>query len=616
MVKESSEIYKAVNAQYAPDTEKTIGRTHVIFHTVGGPSLVRRFLSYYRPYVGLFTLDFTSAVVLAALELMFPMAVRWIVDTLLPAGNWSMVLWAGAGLFVLYLVTSGLTYVVTYWGHMLGINIEYDMRQQLFDHVQRLSFRYFDNNKTGSIMSRLVHDLFEIGELAHHGPEELFIAVITFLGAAGIMLSMNWQMGIVVLTAAPLLIWLVTVFRKRLETALVTQAEEAAEVNARAENSISGVRVVQAFTNEQLESEKFARNNDIYRQAKLRAYRIMGTSGAAIHFLTRFMSLLVLLVGGRMAILGHITVGELFGFMLITNIFVNSIDRINLMMEVLTKGTAGFRRVVELLDEEPDVEERPDAITAPAFTGNIEFRDVSFGYDNHRRVLSGLDLSIAAGETVALVGPSGAGKTTMASLIPRFYEIDAGAITIDGIDIRDMTLASLRSQIGIVQQDVFLFNDTMRNNIAYGRLDASDDEIREAATRAQLADFIEALPDGYDTVVGERGARLSGGQRQRIAIARMFLKNPPILILDEATSALDTETEMAIQRSLADLAEGRTTLIIAHRLATVRNADRILVVTEDGVVEEGAHNDLMDRNGMYAHLVRSQIFLAGAGTPA
>lgn len=568
--------------------------------------MVRRFFSYYQPYRNLFLLDFSSAVVLALLELLFPMAVRWVVDTLLPAGNWQFVMWAGVGLLFLYFISTGLQYVVTYWGHKLGINIEYDMRQQLFDHVQKLSFRYFDNNKTGSIMSRLVHDLFEVGELAHHGPEELFIAVMTFVGAAGIMLAMNWQLAIVVIIAAPLMIWLVMVFRRRLQAAAVKMAEDIAEVNAQAEDTITGIRVVQSFTNEAFEAKKFRRNNETYRKAKLRSYHIIAANGSGIHFLTRLMSLVVLLVGGWLAIEGQLSVGELFGFVLMTNIFVHAIDRINLMMEVLTKGMAGFRRFIDLMDEEPDIHDRPDAVVAPQFSGDIEFRNVSFGYEADGTVFSGLDLTISAGETVALVGPSGAGKTTLANLIPRFYEIDSGTITIDGLDIRNMTLRSLRSQIGTVQQDVFLFNGTLRENIAYGNLDATDEAIRAAAKQAQIAEFIESLPDGYETFVGERGTRLSGGQRQRLAIARMFLKNPPLLILDEATSALDAETEIAIQQALAELARGRTTLIIAHRLATIRHADRILVVTERGVVEEGSHDELMRLGGMYAKLIRTQ----------
>src|SRR5690625_2213952 len=421
-------------------------------------------------------IDFSSAVVLALLELLFPVAVQWIVDTLLPAGDWTMVVWAGVGLSLLYGVTAGLSYVVWYWGHKLGANIETDMRQQLFDHVQRLSFRFFDNNKTGGIMSRLVHDLFEIGELAHHGPEELFIAAMTFVGAAGIMLFMNWQLALIVLIMAPLLIWIVTVFRRRLQSASTTMAEEIAEVNAQAEDSITGVRVVQSFTNEAYESDKFRRNNETYRGAKLKAYRIMAGNASAIHFITRLMSLIVLLAGGWLVIAGRVTVGGLFGFLLMTNIFVRSIDRINLMMEVLTKGMAGFRRFIELMDEVPDIQERPNARTAPPFIGNIQFHNVTFGYEDDGSVFRGLNLTIDAGGTVALVGPPGASRSTIASLIPRLYDVDEGAITIDGMDVRDMTLRSLREQIGIVQQDVFLFTGSLRDNIAYGKLGATDAE--------------------------------------------------------------------------------------------------------------------------------------------
>ncbi|MBW5448667.1 ATP-binding cassette domain-containing protein [Cohnella sp. CFH 77786] len=574
--------------------------------------MIRRFLSYYRPYSRLFTLDFTCAVIVALLELGFPVAVQWTIDNLLPEGDWSAIAWACAGLLAMYLLSMGLQFVVNYWGHMLGINIETDMRKQLFHHVQKLSFRFFDNTKTGQIMSRMTNDLFDLGEMAHHGPEDLFIALMTFAGAFGIMFMVNWELSLITLVAVPILAWLIVFFNAKLNKAATQMFEKIADVNARIEDSISGIRVVKSFGNESFERKRFETNNRAFRAAKLRSYLTISFSASGIYMLTRFISLLVLICGAWFAYKGKLSYGELVGFLLYVNIFLRPIEKINALLEMYPKGMAGFRRFCELMDTEPDVKDAPDAIEVKRLKGDISLRNVTFGYENHTHVLKDINLDIRAGETVALVGPSGAGKSTLCSLIPRFYEIDAGQVTIDGIDIRRMTQLSLRNQIGIVQQDVFLFNGTIRENILYGRLDATEEEVWEAARRAHLESLLRSLPDGLDTFIGERGLKLSGGQRQRLSIARIFLKNPPILILDEATSALDTETESMIQQALEQLSKNRTTLIIAHRLATIRHADRIVVVTEDGIAEEGRHEELIAAGGVYARLSSAQFGAAAA----
>lgn len=577
-----------------------------IFKRSAHHPMIRRFFSYYKPHKRLFFIDFSSAIIVALLELAFPLVVQWFIDTLIPGGDWLEIVWVSIGLLLIYLLSTGLQYIVNYLGHKLGINIETDMRQELFQHVQRQSFRYFDNTKTGHIISRITNDLFDIGELAHHGPEDLFIAVMTFLGAFWIMLTINVKLALVAVLFVPLLIILITYSNIRMNRAWRQMYSEIADVNARVEDSVSGVRVVQSFTNERFEISRFLKNNQKFRKAKLKGYKTMALTTAGTFLMTRLMILAVLVFGAWLSFSGNMSYGEFVGFVLYVNVLFKPIDKISAILELYPKGMAGFKRFTELIDTKPQIVDRKDAIDVTALEGNIVFKNVTFGYEKHKPVLQGIDLSITAGETVAFVGPSGAGKTTISSLIPRFYDIDGGAITIDGIDIRDMTKRSLRSQIGIVQQDVFLFTGTLRENIAYGKLDATDEEIQRAAKMAHLERLIESLPDGYETQVGERGLKLSGGQKQRIAIARMFLKNPPILILDEATSALDTETEQVIQNALTELAKDRTTLVIAHRLATIRNADRIVVVTENGIAEEGTHDELVERGGIFANLHRVQ----------
>ena len=558
-------------------------------------------------------LDFTCAVIVALLELGFPLAVSWTIDDLLPRGDWSLITWVCAGLLAMYLVSMGLQFIVNYWGHMLGINIETDMRKQLFHHVQKLSFRFFDNTKTGQIMSRMTNDLFDIGEMAHHGPEDLFIAIMTLAGAFSIMFAVNWELSLFTLIAIPILGFLIVFFNSRLNKAATQMFRKIADVNARIEDSISGIRVVKSFGNESYENKRFEANNGAFRKAKLISYLTIAYSSSSIYMLTRFISLLVLFGGAWFAFKGTLSIGDLVAFMLYVNIFLRPIEKINALLEMYPKGMAGFTRYCELIDTEPDVQDAPDAIDVKRLRGDILFRNVTFGYEDHANVLSGINLQIRAGETVALVGPSGAGKSTLCSLIPRFYEIDEGEVSIDGIDIRRMTQLSLRNQIGIVQQDVFLFNGTIRENIMYGRLDATEEEVWEAARQAHLESLLHALPDGLDTFIGERGLKLSGGQRQRLSIARIFLKNPPILILDEATSALDTETESQIQQALERLSHNRTTLIIAHRLATIRHADRIVVVTEDGIAEQGRHEELIASGGIYARLSAAQFGVTVGG---
>ncbi|WP_088042721.1 ABC transporter ATP-binding protein [Bacillus sp. EAC] len=565
--------------------------------------MIKRFFSYYRPHKKLFYIDFFCALLVGLMELGFPLAVSWFIDKLLPQGNWSTIISVSIGLLVLYLMSSGMQFVVNYWGHKLGINIETDMRRELFNHVQKQSFRFFDNTKTGHIMSRITNDLMDIGELAHHGPEDLFIAIMTFIGAFSIMLTINVKLALVAIIIVPFLVWLISYSNMKMNSSWSQMYGNIANVNSQVEDSVSGVRVVQSFTNEQYEMKRFEKNNQFFRKTKLNAYKVMSWNLLGIYVSTRLMTLIILVFGAWLSFTKILSYGELVAFILYLNTLFKPIDKISALLELYPKGMAGFKRFTELIDNEPDIEDIPDAIEVKTLKGYINFKDVTFGYENKRTILNDMTFSIEAGKTIAFVGPSGAGKTTICSLIPRFYDVLSGTISIDGIDIRNMTKESLRSNIGIVQQDVFLFTGTLRENIAYGKLDATQEEIEAAARKAHLTDLIASLPNGYETEIGERGLKLSGGQKQRLAIARMFLKNPPILILDEATSALDTETEAIIQEALNDLAKDRTTLIIAHRLGTIKNADRILVITEEGIAEDGTHMELLSQeNGIFAKL--------------
>ncbi|HAC2150196.1 TPA_asm: ATP-binding cassette domain-containing protein [Listeria monocytogenes] len=553
-------------------------------------------------------MDFGCAVLAAILELAFPVAVNHVIDTLLPGKDFGLIITAALALLFFYILNTFMQYIVTYFGHMLGLNIETDMRRDLFSHLQKQPFGFYDNQKTGKLMSRMTTDLFEIGEVAHHGPEDIFISIMSLFGAFFLMLNINVKLAISTFILVPILTVLIVYFNKRMTKVTTGIFKDLGNFNAGVENAISGVRVVQAFANEPHEKGRFKVLNQAYRKSKLMFYKVMGLSFSFNYFLMCLISLFALLFGAYFTINGEISYGEFVGFILLTNVFIRPIEKINNVIESYPKGFAGFKRFLEVMDTEPAIQDEKDAKPAEAFRGDIAYNQVSFEYSDGKNVLNHINLSIKAGETVAFVGPSGAGKTTICNLLPRFYDVSAGEITIDGENIKRFTLPSLRAQIGVVQQDVFLFSGTVRENIAYGKLDASDEEIEHVVKLAHLSKVVEEMPDGLDTIIGERGVKLSGGQKQRLAIARMFLKNPPILILDEATSALDTETEQVIQASLEELAEGRTTLIIAHRLATIKHADRIIVVNETGIAETGTHDELLAQdNGAYKRLYDAQF---------
>ncbi|MGY9045711.1 multidrug ABC transporter ATP-binding protein [Puniceibacterium antarcticum] len=564
--------------------------------------MLRQFYEYYRPWTALFWLDFGCAVLSGLLELAFPLAIMGFIDVLLPRGDLTLTVVAAVGLMLIYLINTGLMAIVIYWGHKLGINIETEMRRRAFEHLQKMSFAFFDKVRTGKLVARVTRDLEEIGEVAHHGPEDLFIAVMTFVGAFLLMLTINVQLALITAVIVPASIAIVAVYGGRMTRAWQAIYARVADFNVRLEENVGGMRVVQAFANEDHEKTLFAADNARYRDTKLEAYRAMAASASLNYMGMRFIQVVVMVAGALFVLREDLSTGGFVAFLLLVGVFFRPIDKIAAVIELYPRGIAGFRRYQELLATQPDIADHPDAISAPDLKGDVSFRAVNFAYDTGAPVLQDISLEVRAGETMAFVGQSGAGKTSLLALVPRFYAPRSGQITIDGIDIADMTLRSLRQQIGIVSQDVFLFGGTLRENIAYGRLTATEDEILHAAAQAQLDGMIAGLPLGLDTVVGERGVTLSGGQKQRVAIARAFLKNPPILILDEATSALDSETERLIQSALEALSKGRTTLVIAHRLGTIRNADRIAVMEAGRIVEIGSHADLAAAKGQYARL--------------
>jgi ATP-binding cassette subfamily B protein len=564
--------------------------------------MLRQFFEYYRPWKALFFLDFGCAVLSGLLELVFPLAIKGFIDVLLPSGNLTLTIAATVGLLIIYLVNAGLMAIVIYWGHKLGINIETEMRRRAFSHLQRLSFGYFDKVRTGKLVARVTRDLEEIGEVAHHGPEDLFIAVMTFIGAFILMATINLELALITAVIVPACVAIVVVFGGRMTRTWRSIYARVADFNVRLEENIGGIRVVQAFANEEHEKALFEHDNSRYRETKLSAYKLMAGSSALNYMGMRLIQVVVMVTGAVFVMNGSLTTGGFVAFLLLVTVFFRPLDKIAAVIETYPRGIAGFRRYLELLETAPNIADAPGAITAPAFKGAVIFNAVNFGYGHGLPVLKDISLTVKPGEKMAFVGQSGAGKTTLLALVPRFYDPQSGSISIDGMNISELTLKSLRDQIGIVSQDVFLFGGTLRENIAYGRLNADEAAIRDAAEKAQLAKMIAELPAGLDTIVGERGVSLSGGQKQRVAIARILLKNPPILILDEATSALDTQTERQIQLALDALSVDRTTLVIAHRLDTIRNADRIAVMQEGKIVEAGTHKDLSKTLGHYARL--------------
>ena len=564
--------------------------------------MFREFAAYYRPHMRLFWVDFGCAVLSGLLELAFPLAVTGFIDYLLPRGDWPLTLAAAAGLMAIYALNTALMAIVIYWGHRLGINIETEMRARAFDHLTRLGWRWYDRARTGKLVARVTRDLEEIGEVAHHGPEDAFIALMTFAGAFVLMFLVHPTLALIVALLVPAMMALLIVAGGRMTRTWQSIYSRVGDFNVRLEEALGGGRVAQAFGHEAHESHLFAADNARYRATKLDAYRIMAGASALQYMGLRFVQVVVMVLGASFVLRGELTTGGYVGFLLLVGVFYRPLEKIAAVIETYPKGIAGFRRYLELLATDPEIADDKGAVEAPPLRGDIVFEGVGFGYDPARPILSGIDLTIRSGQTVAFVGPSGAGKTTLLALLPRFYEPTQGRITVDRLPLGAVTLNSLRRQIGLVSQDVFLFGGSLRDNIAYGRLGATEAEVVEAAARAQLGPLIASLPEGLDTIVGERGVMLSGGQKQRVAIARVFLKNPPILILDEATSALDTRTEREIQSALEALAVGRTTLVIAHRLATIRHADLIVVMQDGRIVETGSHAELAASAGVYAGL--------------
>ena len=569
-------------------------------------SPMRIFLSYFRPHRGLFLLDMTCAFFISLVDLAFPLISRTAMYHWLPDKRYSVFFTVMAIVLIAFVIRSILFFVVCYWGHTFGIRVEADIRRDLFAHMQELGFDFYDKNRTGQLMSRLTTDLFELTELAHHGPEDLFISIVTIVGALAVMFTIQWRMALVVSVILPVFVLTVMHRRRSMGRASSAAKQKTGAINAEIESGLSGVRTTKAFGNEHQQQRRFDGANEVFKTAKREFHKQMGLFNASMEFFLCILNVAVIAYGGLLIMQERMTYIDLITFSLYISTFISPIRKLANFAEMFSNGFAGLQRFIELMATEPTIQDAPDAAGLPHPRGEVGIHHVRFAYPDSPEVLHDIDLTVAPGETVALVGPSGGGKSTLCQLVPRFYDVSSGSITLDGLDVRRIRQRDLRRSIGIVQQDVFLFADTIRGNIRYGRPDATDAEVEQAARKAELLEDIQAMPDGFDTYVGERGTLLSGGQKQRVAIARVFLKNPPILILDEATSALDSVTEARIQRAFDQLSIGRTTLIIAHRLSTIRQASRIFVVQDGRIAEEGTHAQLLARGGAYARLYHTQ----------
>lgn len=572
--------------------------------------VLKKFIHYYKPYQAVFWIDMACALLVSVIDLAFPQLLNYCTRSVFTRSAEEVLRilpLLAFGLLVMYLARFGGRYYITCQGHIMGARMESDMRQDLFDQFQRLSFSYYDRNNTGEMMSKLVSDLFDISELAHHGPENIFISLLKIFGSFALLLWINVPMTLILLAVTLVMLAFSVWQNKKMRAVFMDNRRKIAGVNASLQDSLAGIRVVKSFANESVEHKKFSESNLEFLRSKEKNYKRMGIFHAGNNFFQGMLFLTVLVSGGYFIAAGQIDAVDLATYALYINIFINPIEVLVEFTEMFQKGFSGFKRFLEVMETQPEIVDRPDARLLQNVHGVIDYRDVSFHYEKGDSVLSHIDIHIDAGKTVALVGPSGGGKTTLCSLLPRFYDVTGGCVQVDGQDVRDLTLESLRSSIGIVQQDVYLFSGTIRENIAYGKPDATEEEIIAAAKRANIHEFVMGLEDGYDTFVGERGARLSGGQKQRISIARVFLKDPPILILDEATSALDNESERHIQQSLEELAKDRTTIVIAHRLSTIRSADEIIVISDDGIVERGCHEQLLSQKGLYARYYNMQF---------
>ena len=569
--------------------------------------MFKRFISYYKPHKLTFTLDMLASFAMSVIAIFYPMITRKMLNELIPQERYREIVIYGLCLLLVYLLRMGLSYFVQYQGHMMGVKMQEQMRSDLFAHIEKLPISFFDNNETGKIMTRMTSDLFDVVELAHHGPENIIITTASVVISFAYLMSINIPLSLILLVCVPMLIIISATLRKKMRTAFKKRRESNAVINAALESSISGIRVTKAFTNADKEIEKFSGGNVQFVENSRAAYKAMGQFHSQTTFITDIFNVILLIAGGFFLFNGEIKeFGDYSAFIVSINLFINPVNTLIRFMESFQDGVTGFERFTEILDT-PIEQDKPDAVDMPKVQGEIEFRNVTYGYGDGDNVLKNISFKIKKGTTYALVGPSGGGKTTICHLLPRFYDIHNGNILIDGIDTSSVTLNSLRKNIGIVQQDVYLFNSSIKDNILYGRLDATDQDVIKAAKQANIHDYIMSLPNGYNTVIGERGVKLSGGQKQRLSIARVFLKNPPILILDEATSALDNATEIMIQQSLDELCKGRTTLVVAHRLSTIKNADKIAVVSGGQICEEGSHEELMAQGGMYAELYNQQF---------